>query len=152
MNSSPLKISLTLGPGVDRPGNYVYVWLNASGHPFYVGETSQTVADRTGLHIRDKTRSGAVVAKILSKSRTEEQRLTVLAFSIPDDVIRSVARDNNAPHDSASANRSRKAIERAVYEQLSSRYSGMHIARGCKWKAPSADSFIAEVVQACIEK
>jgi hypothetical protein len=147
--SAPLKISLTLGPGVYQSGNFVYVWLDAEGKPFYVGETSQSIADRTGLHIRDKTRSGAVVSKILSALDSPERRLTVMAFRINDDLLQSVAQDNGCTFSAASANRARKAIERATYDRLLRSYPKMHLARGCRWHAPSASKFVAEIVQAC---
>jgi hypothetical protein len=143
-----IKLEITIGPEAFEQGQFVYVWLDAKSEPFYVGETAQSLADRAGLHIRDPSRSGAIVGRIIRQRK--RQTYSVLAFSLDPRLLDAVARENGASQNSAARNRARKAIERRVFELLSSSFSSLHRARGCSWNASAADSFVRSVFDVCV--
>lgn len=145
-----IEIAIQLGPDAFDHGQFIYVWLDSCGQPIYVGETAKSPSDRAGLHIRDSSRSGAIVGKLM-KSRPH-QLYTVLAFPIEESLLVKVAHENTPAHDSASRKRARKAIERLVYERLSSKFAGLHPGRGCTWRAGSAVTFADEVLEVCIHR
>ncbi len=65
MASATINLEMTIGPEAFERDQFVYVWLDGSFRPFYVGETAMSLADRAGLHIRDSTRSGALVSRLI---------------------------------------------------------------------------------------
>jgi hypothetical protein len=147
-----IEIQITLGQDAFEDGQYIYVWLDGNRNPFYVGETSKSPIDRAGLHIRDSSRSGAIVSKIIQRKNLDRQKYTVLAFSVDESLLNSIAKENGASASSADHNRARKAIERRVYDELSPNYPGMHAARNSRWKATSGEGFAKMVAKACVDK
>jgi hypothetical protein len=144
-----IAMSVTLGQDAFKQGHFVYVWLNEKGRPFYVGETGKSPIDRVGLHIRDVSRSGAIVSKIIQERNNPTQQYLILAFPIELSLLEAVAKENGATNNEASFNRARKALERAVYDELIKKYSDMHKARGCRWSANKGDKFAKTVLEHC---
>jgi hypothetical protein len=143
-------MEIRIGEPAYIAGNFVYVWLDGTSRPFYVGETGKSLADRCGLHIRDPSRSGAIVA---ARIRMHPQQLyVVLCFTIEEELWQRVARENGASMSRASCNRARKAIERKVYEVLEEAFPGMHTGRTCKWKAEAANEFAYGILKLCKER
>ena len=149
-----VEIKITIGPDAFASGNFIYVWLKSSPNhePFYVGETSKSVADRVGLHIRKSgnvARSGAVVGTLIHNGKWPTQEYTVLAIEVSNQVLCDVANENNAGCSNADKNRARKAIEYAVHQQLLKTYDKMHKPKGSKWRASSASVFCAHIIERC---
>src|SRR5580698_4260919 len=132
MSLETVTIQITIGPECYRQQQYVYVWLDENG-PIYVGETAQSPADRTGLHIRAPHRSGAIVAQQIQLS--PRQKCTVVAFVVGDDLLREISNKYSGAGSSAGLKRARLAIERSLYEALAPDYPRIQAARGCKWQA-----------------
>lgn len=145
--SAPTQIEIRIGEPAYTEGDFVYVWLDANSRPFYVGETGKSLADRCGLHIRDPSRSGAIVAARIRKH--PEQLYVVLCFKIEKKLWQGVARENGASISRANCNRARKAIERKLYELLEKAFPGMHTGRTCKWKAEAANEFADYILKLC---
>lgn len=96
-----VEIRITIGPDAFASANSIYVWFKSDPNcePFYVGETSKSVADRIGLHIRKSgslARSGAVVGTLMHNGNWPTQEYTVLAFEVSDQVLCDVAKENKA--------------------------------------------------------
>lgn len=147
-----LELSLSWSPEAFLPGNYIYIWLDGQMNPFYVGETSKSPSDRIGLHIRDKSRSGAIVAAIMASRRMPMQIYTVLAFAVPDVILEKIAEENGASFNETTANRARKALEFQVGAELATEHIGLHRLRGARWKATTANDFVSSVMAACRAK
>lgn len=143
-----IKLKITIGPEAFERGQFLYVWLDGSSAPFYVGETGKSIADRAGLHIRDPLRSGAIVGRLIRQR--EWQTYSVLAFPLGLGLLDAVARENGAARNRAAHRRARKAIERLVFEVLWNRFSGLHRGRGCSWKASAAEGFAQSVLEVCL--
>lgn len=147
-----IEINVTLGQDAFEHGHYVYVWLDERGIPFYVGETGKSPADRIGLHIRDVSRSGAVVSRIIQENQNPPQQYTVLAFAIGQNLLNEVVAENGAGRSLASYNRARKALERSVYDILIIQYQNIYQARGCRWSANSGNDFAHEILASCQDR
>lgn len=151
-----VEIKITIGPDAFDSGHFIYVWFksNPNREPFYVGETSKSLADRAGLHIRkcgSEARSGAVVGKLMHDGYWPTQEYTVLAFEVSEELLCGVAKDNGTGCSNADKNRSRKAIEYAVHQVLEKTYKNMRNPKGSKWKATSASKLCSEIVDKCNE-
>ena len=142
---APIEIEFRIGKPAYATGNFVYVWVSGESGPFYVGETGKSMADRCGLHIRDPSRSGAIVAARISKH--PHQQYAAFGFHIEDKLWHLVAAENHATPSGANCNRARKAIERKVYEVLKEQFPGMHPGRGCTWKAEAAKEFAEDILK-----
>jgi hypothetical protein len=147
-----IEIKVALGQDAFEHGHYVYVWLDGKGKPIYVGETGKSPVDRAGLHIRDISRSGAVISKIIQERRYPTQQYTILAFPIGQSLLEIVTKENGAANSAASYNRARKALERTVYDKLITEYPDLHKARGCSWKAKGGAQFAKAVLKNCQER
>ncbi|MDO6420847.1 hypothetical protein [Saccharophagus degradans] len=147
-----IELKFSIGLDSFENGNFIYIWIDGANLPFYVGETGKSPIDRAGLHIRDKSRSGAIVSKIIQLRSAQKQDYTVLAFPIEDELLTRVCQENGASTSNASYNRARKAIERAVYEELSKKFKDLHKARGCNWQAKSGVEYVKYVCEQCIKK
>jgi hypothetical protein len=147
------ELRITIGPNAFEEGNYIYVWFKSKPRcvPFYVGETSKSIADRVGLHIRKSgttKRSGSVVGSLIHEESLPRQQYVVLAFELSSTVLHAVALENGASG-SAAVNRARKAIEYAVHLELERRRYVMHRARVQKWKAMSATLLTQRIGARC---
>lgn len=81
-----------------------------------------------------------------------KQTYTVLAFAVPNEVLRKITNENNAPFDEATTKRARKALEFRVGTELLAKHSDLHRLRGASWTAASASEFVANVLEACHAK
>ena len=149
-------IKLTISVGIDafEEGNFVYIWFKSKPRrePFYVGETSKSLADRVGLHIRksgSQSRSGAVVGNIIHQENWPKQEYTILSFSISDELLLGVAKENGEGQSRAAKNRARKAIEYALHSRLIEMYPDMHRAKRSRWGAKFAREFCDEIIEQC---
>lgn len=148
------KISITIDPDAFEEGNFLYVWFrsNPNRAPFYVGETSKSLADRVGLHIRKSnkvTRSGAAVGTLMHNGNWPAQEYTVLSFLVSEQILCGVSEENGGICNTAGKNRARKAIEYAVHQGLLRTYKSMHKPKGSKWKASSASTFCENIIEQC---
>ena len=148
------KIVITIGPDAFEEGHFLYVWFrsNQNREPFYVGETSKSLADRVGLHIRKSgnvSRSGAVVGTLMHNGNWPTQEYTVLSFPVSEQVLCDVSKENGGGSNTAGKNRARKAIEHAVHQELLKTYKNMHKPKGSKWRASSASTFCENIIEQC---
>lgn len=148
------KIKITIGPDAFEEGHFIYVWFksNPNQWPFYVGETSKSLADRVGLHIRKSgtvSRSGAAVGTLVHNGNWPTQEYIVLSFPVSEQILCGISKENGGSCNSAGKSRARKAIEYAVHQELLKTHKSMHKPKGSKWKASSASAFCESIIEQC---
>lgn len=146
-----IELKLNFGDDIFTESNYVYVWFKTSPitEPFYVGETSKSIADRTGLHIRQSgalSRSGATVGKHIHNMGWADQEYFIRGYEITNNILIAVAKENGAAKNQASLNRARKAIEFFLYQTLNSNFENMYKIRASRWTALKANNLISEIL------
>ena len=147
-----IELRLNIDIAAFKESNYVYIWFKSKPtlEPFYVGETSKSISDRSGLHIRrtgSTSRSGSVVGTHIYNMKWPAQEYVVRGYEIPMSVLEAVAEENGATKDKKSQNKARKAIEYRLYVSLKEKYPELYKIRASRWEAKSSEKFIGIILE-----